>query len=71
MWDNKSSCRSNFTMWAGDRKQGFYNWWPHKVVGGAHELLAYITSVHGILNTLSASQTALGSAVDTQITDVL
>ena len=57
-------------MWAGDRKQGLYNWWPHKVVGG-HELLAYTTSVHGILNTLSASQTALGSAVDTQITNVL
>ena len=28
-WNNKSSCRSNFTMQAGDRKQGIYNWWPY------------------------------------------
>ena len=26
MIDDKSSCRSNFSMWVVDRKQGIYNW---------------------------------------------
>ena len=28
-WNNKSLCWSNFIMWAGDRKQWIYNWWPY------------------------------------------